>query len=117
MSTSVYTINKNINKPIEFKGLKAQYIWWLGIGLVMLLLVFAILYFIGVNNFIALGVIVLMGMLLFGYVYRISRKYGEHGLMKAIARKRVPHTIKLYSRSVFTGLKGKFVKDNFFSPN
>src|SRR4029450_6697341 len=27
MSTSVYKINKGINKPIEFKGLKARYIW------------------------------------------------------------------------------------------
>ncbi|MBC7536286.1 MAG: DUF4133 domain-containing protein, partial [Ferruginibacter sp.] len=25
MSNSVYQINKGINKPIEFKGLKAQY--------------------------------------------------------------------------------------------
>lgn len=26
MSNIVYQINKSINKPIEFKGLKAQYI-------------------------------------------------------------------------------------------
>jgi hypothetical protein len=30
---SVYKINKGINKPIEFKGLKAQYIGYLGIGI------------------------------------------------------------------------------------
>lgn len=35
MSNSVYQINKGINKPIEFKGLKAQYIWYLGGGLVI----------------------------------------------------------------------------------
>jgi len=29
MSTS-YPINKGINKPVEFKGPKAQYIWDLG---------------------------------------------------------------------------------------
>ena len=33
MANSVYKINKGINKPIEFKGLKAQYIWYLGGGL------------------------------------------------------------------------------------
>ena len=27
MGNSVYQINKGINKAIEFKGLKAQYIW------------------------------------------------------------------------------------------
>ena len=30
MANSVYVINKGINAPITFKGLKAQYIWWLG---------------------------------------------------------------------------------------
>ena len=44
MSTSVYTVNKGINRPIEFKGLKAQYIWYLGGGLLALLILFAILY-------------------------------------------------------------------------
>ena len=38
MSNSVYSINKNSNKSIEFKGLKAQYIWYLGGGLVCLLI-------------------------------------------------------------------------------
>ncbi|MBD0288989.1 MAG: DUF4133 domain-containing protein, partial [Flavisolibacter sp.] len=41
MATSVYQINKGINKPIEFKGFKAQYIWYLGGGLVALLILFA----------------------------------------------------------------------------
>ena len=48
MSNSVYQINKGINKPIEFKGLKAQYIWYLGGGLVALLILFAISFTINV---------------------------------------------------------------------
>jgi len=43
MTNSIYQINKGINKPIEFKGLKAQYIWYLGGGLVALLVLFAII--------------------------------------------------------------------------
>jgi hypothetical protein len=43
MSASVYKINKGINKPIEFKGLKAQYIAYLGAGLITLLILFAVL--------------------------------------------------------------------------
>ena len=31
---TVYYINKGINKPIVFKGLKAQYIGYLAVGLV-----------------------------------------------------------------------------------
>ena len=54
MTTSVYTINKGINKPIEFKGLKAQYIGYLAAGLIGLLILFAALYISGVNTFVCL---------------------------------------------------------------
>jgi hypothetical protein len=104
MSTSVYSINKGINRPIEFKGLKAQYIWWLGGGLLALLIAFAILYICGVNTFICLLLIVSAATWLFMHVYQLSRKYGEHGMMKMIARKGVPNVIKVYSRKVFTSL-------------
>lgn len=104
MSTSVYPINKGINKPIEFKGLRAQYIWYLGGGLLILLIVFAVLYIGGVNTFICLGIILIAGTGLFMYVYRLSHKYGEYGMMKTIAKRNIPTVIKSYSRKVFTGL-------------
>lgn len=97
MSNSVYQINKGINKPIEFKGLKAQYIWYLGGGLVALLIIFAIIYICGVNIFICLILIFSLGTSLFMYVYRLSRTYGEYGLMKKLAKKAVPGVIKNYS--------------------
>jgi hypothetical protein len=97
MSNSVYQINKGINKPIEFKGLKAQYIWYLGGGLVILLIFFAVIYIIGVNVFICLAIIILLSTALFMYVYKLSRTYGEFGLMKKIAKKAVPKVIKSYS--------------------
>ncbi|MGN6602454.1 MAG: DUF4133 domain-containing protein [Ginsengibacter sp.] len=104
MATSVYTINKGINKPIEFKGLKAQYIWYLGGGLLLLLILFAVLYICGVNTFICLGIILIAGTGLFMYVFRLSHKYGEHGMMKTLAGKSVPTVVKSYSRKIFTGL-------------
>jgi hypothetical protein len=104
MSTSVYSINKGINKPIEFKGLKAQYIWYLGGGLLVLLILFAILYISGVNTFICLLLIVSCATALFLHVYKLSRKYGEHGMMKALARRSIPGVVKSYSRKVFTDL-------------
>jgi hypothetical protein len=101
MSSSVYKVNKGINKPIEFRGLKAQYIWYLGGGLVILLIVFAILYIIGINAFFCVGLIVILGTGLFMQVYTLSNKYGEYGMMKYIARKNVPNTVKSYSRKIF----------------
>ena len=101
MPSSVYKVNKGINKPIEFRGLKAQYIWWLGGGLVILLIVFAILYIIGINPFFCVGLIVVLGTGLFIQVNRLSNKYGEHGMMKDIAKQSVPKTIKSYSRNIF----------------
>ena len=101
MSTSVYQINKGINRPIEFKGLKAQYIWYLGGGLVALMILFAILYITGVNTYICLGITLLLGALLFMFVYRLSNTYGVHGIMKALAGRSVPKVIKIYSRKPF----------------
>ncbi len=105
MSTSVYTINKGINKPIEFKGLRAQYIWYLAIGLLLLLIVFAVLYICGVNTFVCLGIILISGVVLFSHIYKLSHKYGEHGMMKALARRSIPRIVKSYSRNVFTQLQ------------
>lgn len=69
---SVYQVNKGINKTIEFKGLKAQYIWYLGGGLIGLLILFAMMYFIGLSTFICLGIILTAGTGLFMYVFRLS---------------------------------------------
>ena len=102
MASSVYKINKGINKPVEFKGLKAQYIWYLGGGLVILLILFALLYIIGVNPFVCVAITIVLGTVLFTWVYSISNKYGEHGMMKKVARRAIPSVIKSYSRKLFS---------------
>ncbi|MDZ7650300.1 MAG: DUF4133 domain-containing protein [Cytophagales bacterium] len=102
--SSVYKINKGINKPIEFKGLKAQYIAYLAAGLIGLLILFAVLYIIGVNMFVCLALTAILGTALFMTVYRLSDKYGEHGLLKKLARKSIPDFIKVSSRKPFTTL-------------
>ena len=104
MATSVYSLNKGINKPIEFKGLRAQYIWYLGAGLLVLLIGFAVLYICGVNTFVCLAIIIISGTALFIHIYKLSRKYGEHGMMKAIAKRSIPKVVKSYSRKIFTCL-------------
>ena len=76
---SVYHINKGIDRPIEFQGLKAQYIAYLAVGLVLLLIAFAIMYIIGVNMFICLFVVVAAGSLLFVAVYHVVTSMASTG--------------------------------------
>jgi purine-cytosine permease-like protein len=102
---SVYKINKGINKSVEFKGLKAQYIWYLGAGVLGLLIVFAFLYIVGLNTFLCLAIVLTGGTILFIYVYRLSNKYGEYGMMKNAARRSIPKVIKSNSRNIFIRIK------------
>jgi hypothetical protein len=94
MANSKYSINKGINKPIEFKGLKAQYIAYLAVGVVGLLMLFAILYLIGFSVYVVLPIVGVCGFVLFNYVYKYSKKYGVHGLMKEAAYRQLPESIK-----------------------
>lgn len=102
---SVYKINKGINKPIEFKGLKAQYIGYLGAGVIVLLILFAIFYILGVNVFLCLFLIAVLGTLLFMGVYRLSDTYGQHGLVKKMARNSIPDYVIGSTRRTFIQLK------------
>ncbi|KAF2328132.1 DUF4133 domain-containing protein [Flavobacterium ginsenosidimutans] len=104
MANSVYKINKGINQSIEFKGLKAQYIWYLGGGIVMLMILFAALYIIGIPSLACVVFIGTAGGLLVFKIYRMSNRYGEYGMMKAIARRQAPKCIKAYSRAMFIKL-------------
>ncbi|MGA9638979.1 DUF4133 domain-containing protein [Flavobacterium sp.] len=101
MGNSVYQINKGINQSIEFKGLKAQYIWYLGAGVVVLMIVFAVLYVTGLPSFACVGIIGVSGVVLVFTIYRMSQKYGEYGLMKTISKKKLPKSVRVYSRKVF----------------
>ncbi|MBK0368233.1 DUF4133 domain-containing protein [Flavobacterium agrisoli] len=105
---SVYHINKGINQSIEFKGLKAQYIWYLGGGVVLLMILFAVMYIIGVPSLICIILIGILGTGLVMKIYKMSKQYGEFGMMKALARKQLPKCLKVYSRSVFM----KFSKED-----
>lgn len=105
--SSVYNINKGINKPIEFKGLKAQYIAYLAIGLIGLLILFAVLYIISVNMFVCLALIGGIGVALFMTVYRMSDQYGQYGLLKKIAKRSIPAFLKATTRKTFLNLRTK----------
>jgi len=104
MADKVYTINKGINKAIEFKGLKAQYIWYVAGVLIGVLLLYGVLYVAGISSWICIPVAFGAGGLVTSRVYRISKKYGQYGLMKMRARKGVPSALLSGSRKFFIHL-------------
>ncbi len=57
------------------------------------------MYIAGVPVYLCLPAVFAIGFGLFAGAYRYSHRYGEHGLMKAIARRQVPRTIqqKIYN--------------------
>ena len=101
MPNQIYKINKAINQPIYFKGLRAQFIWYLGGGLVGLLILFAILYISGVNPFICLGLIFIGGAFFCSRVYKLSHTYGEFGMMKKMAKKKFLKPSKVIAENYF----------------
>ena len=101
---SIYQINKGVGKSIEFRGLKAQYIWYFAGGVLILLFLFSILYLVGLNTFVCLAIILGLGSLLLAKLYSWSSKYGEHGMMKKVAARKIPKCLKAYSRRIFQQL-------------
>lgn len=88
-----YNINKGIGQTVEFKGLKAQYLFIFAGGLLGLLVLVMIIYMAGVNSYLCLGIGGGGASFIIWKTFTLNRKYGEHGLMKAGARKRHPKYI------------------------
>lgn len=101
MNNSVYQINKGINQSIEFKGLKAQYIWYLGGGVVFLMILFSIFYVLGIPSIVCVILIGGIGIFMVAKIYKMSNQFGEFGMMKMLAKKQIPNSIKIYSRRIF----------------
>lgn len=85
-----YNINRGIGRTVEFKGLKAQYLFIFAGGLLAILLLVMILYMANVNPYVCLGIAGGGSSVLIWLTFRLNNKYGEHGLMKIAAKKRHP---------------------------
>ncbi|KIA96203.1 hypothetical protein OC25_03740 [Pedobacter kyungheensis] len=102
---TIYHINKGVGRPIVFKGLKAQYIAYLALGLVLMLIGFAIGYVSGVPLVFLMVMVGVLGGGLFVVVFHMSAKFGEHGLLKFLAKRGLPKYLVFRSRRLFTRLK------------
>ena len=85
-----YPVNKGIGRPVEFKGLKAQYLFIFVGGLLAMFVLFVILYMIGIDQWICIGFGVVSASVLVWQTFALNARYGEHGLMKLGATKNHP---------------------------
>lgn len=99
-----YNINKGIGRTAEFKGLKAQYLFIFGGGLLAILILVMILYMAGANSYICMCIGVGGASLIVWQTFALNSKYGEHGLMKQRAKKKHPGYI-ICRRAVHRYLK------------
>lgn len=90
---NTYHINKGIGRTVEFKGLKAQYLFIFAGGSLGILVLTIILYMAGVNTYLCLSIGGLSSSLLIWQTFSLNRKYGEFGLMKLGAKKKHPRYI------------------------
>lgn len=107
-----YNINKGIGRTVEFKGLKAQYLFIFSGGLLGMLILVMVLYIAGVSSYLCIGIGAGGTSLIVWQTFALNRKYGEHGLMKLAAKKRHPKYIscrKRVSRYVVPNLKKETV--------
>ena len=111
-----YPINKGIGHSVEFKGLKAQYLFIFAGGLLAVFFLVVVLYMAGADQLVCIGLGLTLGSLLVWGTFYLNNKYGEHGLMKLLAfphwglrfkslekngaiQKKVCHTACLYTNS------------------
>ena len=77
-----FPINKGIGRSVEFKGLKAQYLFIFCGGLLVVFVLFVILYMVGIDQWFCIGFGVISASVLVWQTFALNARYGEHGLMK-----------------------------------
>ncbi|MFH6991842.1 DUF4133 domain-containing protein [Flavobacterium sp. FlaQc-48] len=90
---STYNINKGIGRTVEFRGLKAQYLFIFAGGLLGTLILVMILYMAGTSSYICLFLGAIAASMIVWQTFALNKKYGQHGLMKISARKKHPRYI------------------------
>ncbi|SFL08588.1 protein of unknown function [Porphyromonadaceae bacterium KH3CP3RA] len=85
-----YNINKGIGKSVEFKSLRAQYLFIFAAGLLAVFVVFVIMYMMGIDQWICIGFGVIAASVLVWMTFHLNAKYGEYGLMKLLAKRQHP---------------------------
>ena len=72
-----YPINKGIGHSVEFKGLKAQYLFIFAGGLLAVFFLVVVLYMAGADQLVCIGLGLTLGSLLVWGTFHLNNKYGE----------------------------------------
>ena len=88
-----FPINRGIGHSAEFQGLKSQYLFIFAGGLPGLFVVFVALFMAGVNQWACILFGVIAGSILVYGTFHLNSRYGEHGLMKQLARRNHPRYV------------------------
>ncbi len=88
-----YQINKGIGRSVEYKGLKAQYLFIFAAGLIALFVLFVVMYVAGIPQGVCIGFGVTAALLLVFLTFRLNERYGQYGLMKLTAASYRPRYI------------------------
>ena len=88
-----YSINKGIGRSVEYKGLKAQYLFIFAGGLIADFIVFVIMYMCGVAQWFCIAFGTVCASILVWLTFHLNAKYGQYGLMKLTAVKYHPRYI------------------------
>ncbi|HVV07247.1 MAG TPA: DUF4133 domain-containing protein [Puia sp.] len=102
---TVFKVHRRVNAPVEFKGLKGQYILYAGASVIACMVLFAILYLVGVNSYICLPVCFGIGALCIGRAFHLSQHYGIYGWRKRRRARASPGALKSGTRRVYLALK------------
>ena len=90
---SDFEINKGVGREVEFKGLRAQYLFIFAFGLLAVFVVFVIMYMAGIGQWVCIGFGVISALVLVWATFSMNTKYGEWGLMKLHALRSHPRYI------------------------
>lgn len=94
-----YRINKGVGRQVEFKGLRAQYLFIFAGGLLGVFILFVVLYMAGVPALACILITLPLGTGMVWYTFRLNDRYGAHGLMKKAAARYHPRRI-IHRRSL-----------------
>ena len=95
-----WEINKGVGRTVEFKGLKAHYLFLFAGGLLGIFILVVVLYLCGISQIICLGIGVVGATVVVWQTFAMNRKYGQYGLMKKGAVRMHPRYL-LNRRTVY----------------
>lgn len=72
-----YAINKGVGRSVEYKGLKAQYLFIFAGGLLAVFVVFVIMYICGISQWVCIGFVAVAASALVWLTFHLNAKYGQ----------------------------------------